>query len=58
LALLELNFEKLMDSFFVVKCVHDGQVNDATEVDKAGLCPVFNTFLCFHDCMNVSRVSF
>ena len=41
----DLDFEKFMDGFFVTEGVHDRQINNTAEVNKIGLCSVFNSFL-------------
>jgi hypothetical protein len=47
-AFLELDFEKLVNGFFVVEGVHDGEIDGTTEVDEVGARLVLDTFLVGH----------
>jgi hypothetical protein len=53
-ALLQLNFQQLVDSFLVVESIHDGQINHPAQINEIRLGTVFNTLLLGNGC-NIFR---
>jgi hypothetical protein len=51
IAFLDLDFEELVNSFLIVKGVHDRQVDRPTQVDEVGLCTIFDAFFLRDHCM-------
>jgi hypothetical protein len=48
-ALLQLNFQQLVDSFLVVESIHDGQIDHPAQINEICFGTVFNTLLLGND---------
>jgi hypothetical protein len=44
-ALPQLNFQQLVDSFFVVEGIHDGQIDHPAQINEVRFGTIFNTLL-------------
>lgn len=47
---LQLDLEQLVDSFFVIEGVHDGEVDGSAKVDQIRACFILDTLLVRNDC--------
>jgi hypothetical protein len=55
LAFIDLHFEKLVDGFFVVQCVHDREIDHTTQIHKICFCAILDRLLRFSSCKEAQQ---
>jgi hypothetical protein len=55
LAFIDLHFEKFVDGFFVVQCVHDREIDHTTQIYKICFCAIFDRLLGFGSCKEAQQ---
>ena len=47
LPFFDLNFQELVDSFFVIESIHDGEIDDTTQIDQVRFGAIFDRLRLF-----------